>query len=189
VLIFSSPLIVASLQQRGEVFFALAVLDEEGMTDHYYPDDNSEIEVDEKVLWNLYLHNKMGDIQYVAVRAKLINSATTAPNSSTCSSSSGSLFYEVRQVLQNDETWVYPFSWFISDIQNVGNKVEIIELSVNGNSYEVKAEAGDGNIFRMIFELWVYDSETDDFQFGWNSGDESYCAWTQIWFNATLPGV
>jgi hypothetical protein len=189
VLIVSSPLIVASLQNRGEAFFALAVLGEEGMTDHYYPDDNPEIEVGEKVLWNLYLHNKMGDIQYVAVRVKLINSAMTAPNSSTCSSSSGSSFYEVRQVLQNDEIWVYPFSWFISEIENVSNQVEIIELSVNANSYEVQVEAGDGNIFRMIFELWVYDSETDVFEFGWNLGDESYCAWTQIWFNATLSGV
>ena len=58
VLIVTSPLIVASLQQEGETFFAIAVLDEKGMTDNYYPDNNPEIEIDEKVLWNLSYNRK-----------------------------------------------------------------------------------------------------------------------------------
>lgn len=187
VLAVNYPLIMANLPIKGEKFFAIAVLGEEEMTENYYPNNDPNIDVGEELHWNLYIHNNMGEVRYVAIRAKLLNSTMTAPNSTSCSYSPASVVYEVRRVLLDNEVWVYPFSWNIAEIERFEDITEITQLSVNQNIFEIRVVAKDGYNFRMVFELWVYDSDLDDFRYGWSSGDELYCAWTQLWFNATLP--
>ena len=187
ILIFAAcaPVIMTLAPIREEPFMALAVLGEEGMVEHYYPDDDPEIEVGEEVHWTLYLNNHMGEAQYVSLRMKLLNSTMSAPNSTTCSQSPASAIYEVRRVLLDNGTWIYPFTWSIVDVERVGDFIMVTQLSANKNFIEIEAIAKDGYNFRFVLELWVYDSDLKDFKFGWSSGDELRCAWTQIWFNAT----
>jgi len=188
ILIFAAcaPVIMTLAPIREESFMALAVLGEEGMAESYYPDDDPEIEVGEDVHWILYLNNHMGEAQYVSVKVKLLNSTMSAPNSTSCSQSPASTIYEIRQVLLDNGTWIYPFSWSVVDIERVGDFIEVTQLLVNRDFIEVEVLSKDGCNFRIVFELWIYDSDLKDFRFGWNSGDESRCAWNQIWFNATL---
>ena len=186
VLAVCSPLAMAYLPRRGEPFFALAVLGEEGMAEHYYPGDDPLIEVGEEVRWTLYLYNHVGEAQYVAVRVKLLNSTMLAPNSTSCSPSPAPVVYEVRRVMMDNETWLYPFSWSIEDVEPVGDFLEIKQLSMNGGPIGTRSVAEGGSNYRFIIELWVYDEDFKDLQFGWRYGDELRCAWNQIWFNAAL---
>ena len=181
-----TPVVMAYLPRREEPFMALAVLGEEGMAEKYYPGDDPNIEVGEEVRWTLYLYNHMGEVRYVAVRVKLLNSTMLAPNSTSCSPSPAPVVYDVRRVLLDNETWFYPFSWSVEEIEVVGDLGQIGLLSVNGNLVQTSVFAEDGYNFRIVLELWVYDEGLNEFQFGWGYGDELRCAWNQIWFNATL---
>jgi len=186
VLTIGAPAVIAHLRLsiKEEKFFALAVLGEDGMTDHYYPNEDQNIEVGEDVHWNIYLYNHMGESQYIAVRIKLLNSTNLAPNSTSCSPSPSVVVYEVRRVLLDNETWLYPFSWSIQEIEQINDFVQINLLAINNDYFKTHAFAKDGNNFRFILELWIFNESLQEFQFSWIYNDKSRCAWNQIWFKA-----
>jgi len=186
VLVACAPVAVALLPSREESFFALAVLGEEGMAELYYPGDDPQIEVGEEVHWTIYVNNQMGEVQYVAVRVKLLNSIELAPNSTSFSPSPSPVIYEVRRVLLDNETLLYPFSWSIENVEPVDDFLEITQLSMNGGSVGTRVIAEGGSNYRFIIELWVYDDDFKDLRFGWRYGDGLRCAWNQVWFNAAL---
>ena len=188
VLAACAPVVMAFLRIREEKFFALAVLGEEGMAEHYYPGDDPDIDVGEEAHWTIYLYNHMGEVQYVAVRVKLLNSTTLAPNSTSCIPSPAPVVYDVRRVIFDNETWLHLVTWSIKEVGLVGDFLNIYLLSMNGAYFETNVVARDGYNFRIVLELWVYDESLNDFQFGWNYDDEMHCAWNQVWFNVTLPG-
>jgi hypothetical protein len=185
VLAACSPVVAAYLPRREEPFFALAVLGENGMAEHYYPGDDPNLKVGDAVRWTVYLYNHMGSTQYVSIRFKLMNSTMSAPNSTSCLPGSGPVFYEIRRVLMDNETSLQPYNWTIMEINSIEDKVTIEGLLINGNFIKTNSTAEKGSNFRIILELWVYDPVSRDFVFGWNSDDELRCAWNQIWFNST----
>jgi hypothetical protein len=186
VLAACSPVVAAYLPRREEPFFALAVLGEKNMAEHYYPGDDPNLKVGETARWTVYLYNHMGSAQYISIRFKLLNSTMSAPNSTSCLPGSGPIFYEVRRVLTDNETLLQPLGWSIVDVGRVGDSVMIEGLSVNGYYIKTDSIARNGSNFRIILELWVYNTDLRDFRFGWSYDDELRCAWNQIWFNATL---
>ena len=187
VLAACAPVAMAYLRIREEKFFALAVLGEEGMAEHYYPGNDPDIEVGEEVHWTIYLYNHMGEAQYVAVRMKLLNSTTLAPNSTYCTPSPAPVVYEARRVILDNETWLYPVTWSVEEVGLVGDFLNIHLLAVNGEYFVTSVVGRNGNNFRIVLELWVYNVSLDDFEFGWSYDDDMHCAWNQVWFNVTLP--
>jgi hypothetical protein len=185
VVVASIPLITAYLPSTEEPFFALALLGEEGMAEHYYPQDNPNLIVGEEVHWTIYLYNHVGEVQYVAVQVKLLNSSMPAPNSTSCTPSPAPVVYEVRRVMLDNETWLHPLIWSIEEISSFEDFVEIERLSMNDGSFETDVFAEKGINYRFVFELWVYDESLSEFQFGWSYGYELRSAWNQIWFNST----
>ena len=183
------PVVMALLRSREEPFFALAVLGEEGMAERYYPGDDPRIEVGEEVRWTVYLYNHMGETRYVAVRVKLLNSTVLAPNSTSCSPSLAPVVYEVRRVMMHNQTWLFPFSWSILKVEQVGDFLDVRSFSANGDSIDTHVVALYGFDYRVVLELWVYDEGLRDFRFGWSCDDEVSCAWNQIWFNVTSSSV
>jgi len=180
-----TPVVMSYLPERNEPFMALAVLGEEGMAEKYYPDDDPNIEPEEDVEWQLYLYNHMGEAQYVSVKVKVSNSTTEPPNSTSCTPSPAPVAYNIRRVLLDNETWITPFTWMIENTSTIDEAVEIEAVSFNEDVVMVDALSEHGYNFRIIFELWVYNPESDGFQFGWSYGEEQRCAWNQIWFNST----
>jgi len=72
----------------------------------------------------------------------------------------------------------------VNQVQNATS----LTLDVNGTAVDMLAPTSQGGRnFRIIIELWVYNSEMDAFEFGWITGTERHAVWLQIWFNATLP--
>ena len=63
--------------------------------------------------------------------------------------------------------------FIILDIQGYGE--ETIRQEVDVKSYDDR--------FRLVFELWVYDQESDKYVYGWHSKGEFYSASIYIWFN------
>jgi len=178
------PVVTNYLPKRYEKFLALALLGEKGNADEYYPNNDMNIDIGEKVRWNIYVYNHMGESKYIAIRVKLVNSKLSPPNSTSCSPTPSQIDYEIRHVLLNNETWQHPFEWVILNIKQSNDSISITRLKVNSEFLNVDVNGNIGESFRLIFELWVYDEESEDFQFGWVLDQKkSRCAWNQVWFN------
>jgi uncharacterized membrane protein len=169
-----------------EQFFQLYALGENRMAEHYYPNDNSTIPLDTPVSWFLGVTNFMDSIQYVTLKVKLSNSTLAPPDETQVKPAPIPALFEFRKVLSNNETWEFPFTWSIKEIQEVGHMIYITRLTINNEVVTVPTiGAKHGYNLRLIFELWSFDIDEDGFIFGWYASQERRCAWLQIWFNVT----
>lgn len=170
-----------------EQFFALWILGSNGLAEHYYPNDNPTLAVGEPVNWTLGVYNHMGELEYVVVRVKLLNSTLSSPDKLTGTPSSAQEIFGFSRILVDNETWSIPFAWKILNLTRQGQSLQITEISINQTLLSgVLGSAISGINFRLIFELWFYDEDANSLTFSWNSAGASRSVWTQIWFNATL---
>lgn len=184
-LVVSAPLVAAYLPKAQEPFSALALLGQHGMAEDYFPNGSPDIHVGENVRWTIYVHNHMGKTEYISLRIKLLNSTTTPPNSTSCTPSCVPATYEVQRFVQNNETWLYPFSWSVKKATFLGDYEGLDNLVINGEDVRTNVLAKNGCNFRSVIELWIFDEQLNDFRFGWSYGQESRCVWNQVWFNIT----
>jgi hypothetical protein len=163
------------------------VLGSGGKLEHYYPNDNPNIAVNSTVRWFVGLTNSMGSVQYATIRFKLGNESITPPNETSGTPSPAPLLSQYSRVLLDNETWEFPLNWAITNINNAPNATSLT-LNMNGTMVPVPdTRSLGGKNFRIIIELWVYNPDTDLFEFGWVTGGQRRAAWLEIWFNATSP--
>ena len=60
--------------------------------------------------------------------------------------------------------------------------VIITEMTVNDMTARLNTYSADRNDFRIVFELWIYDSIMTEYVFI-QQGITDRCVWNQIWFN------
>ena len=185
--VVASTLAYVTLNPRPEEhFFASWILGSQSLAANYYPNDNPNIGVREEVRWALGVYNHMGSLQYVVLRVKLLNSTMTSPNDALGQPSLAPAILEFSRVLVNNETWSIPFVWEILNSTLKGGHVTITRVSINQTSLTGQfASAVSGYNFRFVFELWYYDTATNDLAFSWRTDGQVHSVWTQIWFNAT----
>jgi hypothetical protein len=170
----------------SEQFYAMYILGSNGLAEHYYPNDNSDLTIGEPVNWTIGIYNHMGSLQYVVVRVKLLNSTLPSPNELTGTPSSVAPLFEFARVLVDNETWSMPFVWRLLDVSSSPTGVQITGMSIN--QIIVKGSLGralSGINYRLVFELWFYDSATNGLVFSWSAQNTQHSVWTQIWFNVT----
>lgn len=188
LLIFSMLAYVAVTPRPKEQFFQFYALGENRMAEHYYPDDNTTIPLDTTVKWFLGVTNFMNSIQYIAIKVKLGNSTLAPPDETQAKPAPIPALIEFSKVLSNNETWEFPFTWSIKEIQAIGDMIYVANLTINNETMTVpNIGAQQGHNLRLIFELWSYSIDEDSFIFGWYASQERRCAWLQLWFNATSP--
>jgi uncharacterized membrane protein len=174
----------------SEQFFAMYILGSTGLAEHYYPNDNPNLQVGRVVNWTLGVYNHMGGLEYVVVRVKLLNSTLTSPDELTGTPSGVQEIFEFNRILVDNETWAIPFIWEIANFTQESQSLQITEMSINQTLVSgLLGSAISGFNFRLVFELWFYDSDTSSLAFSWNSGGSNHAVWTQIWFNATTTAT
>lgn len=184
-MIFAMLAYVAVTPWPKEKFFQLYALGETRMAERYYPNNDPNIPTDTPIQWYLGTNNFMGSTQLAIVRAKLGNQTLASPNETEATPTPLPTLIEFRRVLQDNETWEFPFVWKITNTTNVGN-LTYLTLNINGiETYVEDVGAKDGYNYRLIFELWTLDTESNDIIFGWKASNERRAAWLQLWFNAT----
>jgi len=179
---------VATTPRPQEQFFQLYVLGAKHMAADYYPNNDTNIQLGESVQWYLGVTDFMGNVQLVSVRVKLANQTIMPPDDLNAQPSSAPLVTDFKRFLQNNETWEFPLVWQINDAVTVGASTRILELAINNETFQLQdSSARDGYNFRLIFELWTWETDSGTFQFGWVTGGERRVAWLQVWFNMTSP--
>jgi uncharacterized membrane protein len=179
------PLIVTFLPDTNESFVVFAVLGRNEKAKNYFPGEDPNIGINEKVEWNLYLHNDMSESQYIIIAVKIANSTISPPSAKSCIASPALKIYQIREFIFVNETKIIPFSWNIVNVSSIEEFRKLEKVSINDEIIEVNAKSRNGYNFRIIFELWIFDKELEEFQFDWRNGSERRCVWTQVWFNST----
>lgn len=179
---------VSMTPRPKEQFFQIYVLGETGMAERYHPDSNPNVAPGTRVKWYLGATNFMGSLQYVVLKVRLANSTMSPPDDSTKSPSSAPEIMEFRRVLMDNETWEFPLTWSVHEVEVVSDAYLIRSMTVNDRRLALgSVSALRGYNYRIIVEIWSLDVEDQRIVFGWRAGNERRVAWLQVWFNVTLP--
>ncbi len=170
-----------------EYFFELGLLGRNQKAEDYFLGNTSTVGVGSNVTWFIYLHNHMGSPQNVSVRVKVLNDSMLAPDDRTYEPSPYLVSFEVPVSLATDETVLVPFSWSISEAKVQNGTIAIKHLIINGQSVDVEVSGLSETRFRLVFELWVYNENSGEYQFFWTSKGELHSASIYMWFDVVMP--
>jgi len=180
---------VSTVPRPTEAFFQLYVLGANHMAGAYYPNNDNNIKVGEVVTWYLGTTNNMGMVQLISIRVKAGNQSIAAPNDSSAVESPAPVVTDFERALLDNETWEVPFVWSISNATSTGGSTRVLMLNINNETYPISDwDAKDGYNFRLVFELWTWQTDANAFEFGWTANNEHKIAWLQLWFNMTTAG-
>ena len=178
----------ATTPRPQERFFQLYVLGSNRLAADYYPQNNPDLHVASLVSWYVGVANSMGNVQLVEIRLKLGNETTIPPNDTTDTPASAPELVAFDRALMDNETWEFPFVWSITNATSTAGATHILTIQINNETYNVSNwSATNGYNFRLILELWVWQTNSNTLAFGWNSNGEHRTAWLQLWFNMTTP--
>jgi uncharacterized membrane protein len=179
---------VASEAWPQERFLSISTLGSNETAENYYPDGESTIAVGDTMKWNLNVYNHMGQTEYLSIRMKLVNSSQPTPDESSYHQDQQSPIFRLDRVVEGNSRWIEPLTWSIAGIAQDIDQISIKSLSVNGvNIDNLNTKTVRGKEFRIIFELWRYDTAAQKFVFSQPSTGKQFdpnqmSNWNQIWF-------
>ena len=188
IVIAETAVFVTTTPGPQERFFQFYVLGSNRLAADYYPKNNTNLHLASLVSWYVGVTNFMGNVQLVEIRLKLGNETTTSPNDTSYAPSSAPELIAFDRFLMDNETWEFPFAWSITNATTTAGFTHILRIQINNETYNISNwSANNGYNFRLILELWVWQTNTNMLTFGWNSNGEHRTAWLQLWFNMTTP--
>ncbi|MDT7892564.1 MAG: hypothetical protein RQ952_07555 [Thermoproteota archaeon] len=188
VLIIYSAFAYLSLTNRpAEEFFVLSMLNKEKKAGEFFPNNNSTVKINEKIVWYISIASYFRTPQVVKIVVKLGNNETLVPNSTLGTPSNGTELYDWLIYITYGETKLFYFEWEILNVKVI-NETYYLKLQLNQSIIVDVNQVGafKGKNFRMIFELWTLDPTTQKFMIGWNFQRQLRIAWLQQKFNVTL---
>lgn len=153
-------------------FFEIGLLGKDKLAKDYFPNNNSTIDLEDQINWYVYVHNHMSDNQNILLKIKLVNFTLTLPSDSQLINSEEYTFFEIPFSLLTDETQIIPIYWSLIEIDYDDEFVIIKRINLNDEMIPLDNIISNNSFFRMIFELWVYNKETQRYESGWETGNE-----------------
>ena len=167
-------------------FFELGLLGENRKAEQYYKDNDPNINISSRINWYIYVHNYMHTPQFVNIKVKLLNSTMLPPNDRLHLPSPFPPLVEYSVSLNTNGAVVLPFSWSILNASRSGDSIVIDRLTVDNSTVSSEVYSSSSNMFRLVFELWVYNQTSQKYDFGWRSGSDYGSASVFMWFNLIL---
>lgn len=125
----------------------------------------------------------MASVQYVIVKLKVGNATIPAPNETLGVPSAAPLLAQYSRVLLVNETWEFLLNWEVVAENRTGNAASL-EFNVNGTNIALANPVNqNGQDYRMIIELWVFNPATGNVEFGWVADSVTHGDWLQVWFS------
>ena len=144
IIIFIMPSLSSIFWEEENNNIAMAILNNDMLIDDYYPDNNLTIKIGDVLDWYIYIENNVDEIQYFAVKVKIVDGNVPPPNFMTCSYCQEPEIYEIRCLALNDQKIFKPFNFSILQA-NFGENFTIIEkIVINGVYFETDRELKPG---------------------------------------------
>ena len=114
--------------------------------------------------------NHMSDVEYYSVRFKLRNQTEVSNDVQSGGPSSVDAVEDYRFFLANEDVREADFVFAFENVSISGDVSRISALSINSQLVNVNTIASRGNedngfLYQMLFELWIFNSTTLNFQF------------------------
>jgi uncharacterized membrane protein len=190
VTIFLGSLILTSLlawvsatPPRTEQFASVSVLGSRMTVANYFPNNVATVTLNEQIGWNLQVYNHMGTSQLFLLKVILANTTITGPDAARNIPTQGSLLMQSFRVVLNNETWSLPLQWSITGETNAGGSTTIQTMMVNNNPVNGGISAVNGKSFRIVLELWSYDTQEHNVIFSFEVSGVLNSIFNQVWFN------
>ena len=125
----------------------------------------------------------LGGSTYYAVVVKFRNQTQPLPNATVAEPSSLPALFEFQMFVEDGDVWEAPVDFAVMDVSVGVNTTVVGRLLVNGVLFEVDLPAVwdavfAGFFYQLFFELWLYDSDTDEFRY--------YNRFVGLWLNMTV---
>lgn len=167
ILLFSAPtirlFITAPENQQFSELYLLGP--NQMMTD--YP-----FNISQGVTYIVYLGvgNNMGSSEYYSCRIKIQNLTCPFPNTAIGTPSSASSLYEYNLFITNGETWKAPLTFQINNFTITNETCKLVTVSFNGIDFNINQlstwnSTKSGYYYRLVVELWMFDSTSGNLQF------------------------
>jgi len=135
--------------------------------------------------YNVYvgIGNHLGYYAYYLVYVKFRNQTEVLPNSTSGIASPLPPLFEYRFFLAKNETWEALLKFSFTDVFGIENHCRVETIEINDRAFIVEKSAiwdsvYDGFYYQLFFELWLYDTASQEFQF---------CKrFVGIWLNMTI---
>ena len=127
--------------------------------------------VNETIKWHVQVYNNMDTAEYVAITLKIINSTQSKDGSEH--------IFIATQMVAHNVTWTLPLEWKLTSIENEGIYKKIKSVYINGEYVETDVRSINGEDFRAVIELWIYNTKNNKFEHA--KYDKEVL--NQIWFN------
>jgi len=152
---------------QEECFIELGLLGKNKTADEYFSYADAALEVNAELNWYIYVHNHMGRMSNLSIRIKLINATTQLPNDQLHLPSSAPVLVALPLSLSVNETALIPFIWRITEVEIKNDFLIIKRLVVNSTSVETEVSAAVNSSFWMVFEVWIQNEVSEEYQYGW----------------------
>jgi hypothetical protein len=182
--LFSPLAAMSSLDNQHEPFLSMGILGNSTKAADYFAGGDNALAIEEQANWYVIVHNGMDEAEFLAVRIKLLNSTHVIPVESLHQPSPERVIAESSHLVPKNETWIFPLNWTINESESDGDYIVIKRITINGKEIDnLDIRSLNGQNFRMLLELWRYDSDSREFTFVWSAGHETRSVWNQVWFN------
>jgi uncharacterized membrane protein len=182
--IFTSLTFYATSAKPSQPFIGFGVTSQTGLQ-AYFPSSNFSVPVGQPLNWTFTVTNRMNKAEFVRIIVRVGNSSTPTPNATTPSTTLPEIG-RTEQFVNDGETSRINFTWTIqSRYQTAG--LTYLNISMNRQSEVSSAPVGtvSGRNFRLIFELWTFDTPSGVFGYGYPGLNSQVGVWLQVWFNAS----
>lgn len=182
-LLFATPTLALIVHLPGtEKFSELWVLGSSHTTSDY----PFNIAAGENYTVFVGVANHMGSVSYYVVEVKFRNETDPLPDTTLGTPCPLELLYEQRVILQDGGVWEKQLSLSFSNISSSANQCVVGTLKIDDvtcivNKPAVWDSSHKGYYYQLLFELWIYNAETEAVQF-----HDRYCT---IWLNMTLSSI
>ena len=163
----------------------LGILGSEGKAEKYFPYTNSTIPINTELSWTLYLSNTLPSKQNIQIRVKYADPTTPPPNTTLGEPCPIEPFYTYSVSLKENEHINIPFKFSIIGQQSDTN-IKINQLTVNNQSYPMQFNYVNNTRYHLVFEVWTYDNDLNNYIFTWREGQQTFCVWNQLWFQIKI---
>ncbi len=166
-LIIASPTIASFIHlPPGEQFSELYLLGPERMAQNY----PYNIAIDQNYSIYLNVANHLGSTANYVLYVKLGNLTESMPNATSGTPSPLSPIYEYRFSIQDNQTWTSPLTFSVPKATMQATNSQINTLKIQETTLNVEKPAiWNTNTttfsYRLIFELWPYDTQTSSIAF------------------------
>ena len=165
IFIISTPLFIDAIQLSNRVqFSSIYLLGQNGILENL----PYIVRIDQTYSLYLGVQNNRDSISYYSVHVKLRNQ-TDLLTDVTGHDDSLQAIYEYYFALSPNKNWEAPFSFLINSVAKHDSTSFVDGISINDVDLIVNKQIVQNNLesfnLGFIFELWIFDSTTNTFQF------------------------